>query len=262
MASVKSGSVTYFAGSFTTINGVSANRIAKYNGTYSALGTGTNGTIRNMVMIGSDLYVAGSFTEAGGVPANGLAKWDGSTWSAVAVEPEWSLGYLYDLAVYNSELYVATAPTTVNGFPASSLIRYQPTGALEQGSFAGISLSSDPSTGDVFLQYSSPTEMKLRTLSGSTWSAPTSWSAEQLTCPSFSYDDVSGEKLLYWIENALVRRLHYSGGSWDSGSNLTPAGTKTSCLASDEKKAGGVVKVLLNDVTSATAKLFGRADSP
>ena len=81
-----SGSDLYAGGEFTTAGGVSANNIAKWNGSaWSALGTGMNGvsTVNALAVIGGDLYAGGYFTTAGGVRANNIAKWNGSVWSAL-----------------------------------------------------------------------------------------------------------------------------------------------------------------------------------
>jgi len=75
----------YAGGFFTTAGGVSANRIAKWNGSnWSALGLGVDGLARALTFDGmGNLYAGGDFTTAGGVSANRVAKWDGSNWSAL-----------------------------------------------------------------------------------------------------------------------------------------------------------------------------------
>lgn len=79
----------YAAGSFTTINGVAAAQIAKYDGaTWTALTTGLTGGAANVLLIdaGNNIYVGGSFTLAGGVANTpGIAKWNGTAWSALGV---------------------------------------------------------------------------------------------------------------------------------------------------------------------------------
>lgn len=79
----------YVGGFFTTINGVAANRIAKYNvstGVFSALGTGisSGSSTVNAIVIVPDgkVYVFGSFTQAGGVSRYNIAYWDGN-WHTV-----------------------------------------------------------------------------------------------------------------------------------------------------------------------------------
>lgn len=78
-----SGSL-YVGGQFTQAGGVSANYVAKWDGTsWSSLGSGVGGTVFALAAIGSDLYVGGGFTTAGSVAVNNIAKWDGTSWSAV-----------------------------------------------------------------------------------------------------------------------------------------------------------------------------------
>jgi hypothetical protein len=79
----------YAGGSFGTAGGVTATRIAKWNGSaWSTLGLGIvgGGTVYALVCDGSsDLYAGGSFTfaAAGGHTASEIAKWNGSSWFAL-----------------------------------------------------------------------------------------------------------------------------------------------------------------------------------
>lgn len=75
----------YAIGAFTGVNGVAANRIAKYNGTsWSALGTGLDNTALDLYFANNgQLYVGGSFHTAGGVTVNHIARWDGLAWRVV-----------------------------------------------------------------------------------------------------------------------------------------------------------------------------------
>jgi hypothetical protein len=72
-------------GEFTTAGGVAANRIARWNGSsWSALGSGMNGSVTALTVLpNGDLVAGGSFTSAGGVAANRIARWSGSNWSAL-----------------------------------------------------------------------------------------------------------------------------------------------------------------------------------
>jgi hypothetical protein len=69
-------------GTFTSAGGVSANGIARWDGSsWSALGTGmTGGVVYTMVkalavLPNGDLVAGGSFSSAGGIPASGIARW-------------------------------------------------------------------------------------------------------------------------------------------------------------------------------------------
>jgi hypothetical protein len=80
------GPALYAGGRFTNAGGVSANTVAKWNGSsWSALGSGTNGHVNALTVFddggGPALYAGGEFTTAGGVAANYVAKWNGSSWS-------------------------------------------------------------------------------------------------------------------------------------------------------------------------------------
>ena len=104
------GQALYIGGRFTSVDGVPANRIARWNGTsWSAVGTGMLGSgstpsVNTMVTFddgtGPALYAGGqTFTTAGGVPANRVAKWNGTSWSAVG--DGFANGIVWKLAVYN-----------------------------------------------------------------------------------------------------------------------------------------------------------------
>ena len=77
------GNEVYVGGDFTSIGGVNANRIARWDGhRWTALGSGLDdGIVQAIAVSGSDLYVGGTFTTAGGVRVNRIAKWDGRRWS-------------------------------------------------------------------------------------------------------------------------------------------------------------------------------------
>ena len=80
-----SGPNLYAAGKFGTAGGVSASKIAKWNGSsWSALGSGlSGGNTYRLAVFSSNVYVAGNFTVAGGVVTNGIACWDGIRWKSL-----------------------------------------------------------------------------------------------------------------------------------------------------------------------------------
>ena len=126
-----SGTTIYAGGSFTTIGGISANRIAQLNGTtWSTLGSGPgNGVnpanlgdpcaVYALAVSGTDLFVGGVFAQASGVAsgfANNIVKWNGSTFSALSTGTTFCdgaciqiAGGVFALAVSGTDLYVGGA---------------------------------------------------------------------------------------------------------------------------------------------------------
>ncbi|MFN0244482.1 MAG: hypothetical protein ACKVWV_16460 [Planctomycetota bacterium] len=83
-----SGPALYAGGSFTSIGGVAAANIARWNGsTWTAIGSGTNAAVTALEVFdegtGPALYVGGGFTIAGGIQARQVARWNGASWSQV-----------------------------------------------------------------------------------------------------------------------------------------------------------------------------------
>jgi trimeric autotransporter adhesin len=93
----------HVGGFFTTAGGVSANRIARWDGnSWSALGDGMNASVLAFAEFddglggpGAALFAGGAFTHAGEVGADRIARWDGSEWSALGADDD-TLGPLND----------------------------------------------------------------------------------------------------------------------------------------------------------------------
>jgi hypothetical protein len=82
------GPVLVVAGGFVVAGGVSASRIAQWDGgAWSALGEGLEGGAYALAVFddggGPHLYAGGDFLTAGGLDAHGIARWDGETWSTI-----------------------------------------------------------------------------------------------------------------------------------------------------------------------------------
>ncbi len=76
------GNTLYAAGSFTNVNGVTANGLARWDGT-SWSGVGFSGLAYALAVDGNNLYVGGIYTNAGGVTTTNIGYWDGSLWHAL-----------------------------------------------------------------------------------------------------------------------------------------------------------------------------------
>ncbi|MEM7053399.1 MAG: hypothetical protein AAF446_02510, partial [Pseudomonadota bacterium] len=126
------GTELYVGGFFTQASGAAANRIAVYDTTasgdvgWSALGSGVNGPVFALAVIGPDLYAGGFFTQAGGAAANRIAVYDTSQtgdagWSALGSGVN---GPVFALVATGSELYVGGQFTQAGGVAASSIAVY------------------------------------------------------------------------------------------------------------------------------------------
>ncbi|MFH0980928.1 MAG: hypothetical protein V2A79_05255, partial [Planctomycetota bacterium] len=122
------GPALYAGGRFTTAGGVTANWIAKWNGTqWSALGSGMNTLVYALTVFddgtGPALYAGGGFTTAGGVAANRIAKWDGTQWSALGSGMQ---GYVQALTVFDDGTGPAlyAAGTTAGGVHSYGIARW------------------------------------------------------------------------------------------------------------------------------------------
>lgn len=124
------GPALFAAGSFTTMGGVPALRIARWDGTtWSALGAGLDGVVHALAAFddgrGAALYAAGEFTLAGGLPANRVARWDGASWEPLGDGLD---GYAKALAVYDDgrgpALFVGGAFLHAGGVAANRIARW------------------------------------------------------------------------------------------------------------------------------------------
>jgi trimeric autotransporter adhesin len=127
-----SGSTLYAGGDFTKAGSVSANYIAKWNGSaWSALGSGISGSgndgggpvVYALAMLGTNLYAGGEFSSAGGLSASSIAKWNGSSWSAMG--SGMSVGNSYASYVYaltsGTNLYAGGIFTMAGGAPTDGV---------------------------------------------------------------------------------------------------------------------------------------------
>jgi hypothetical protein len=164
-----SGPALYIGGRFTSVDGVPASRIARWNGTsWSAVGAGVTGagvapSINTMVTFddgtGPALYVAGqAFTSAGGVPANRVAKWDGKEWSAVG--DGFANGIVWQLAVFNDgdgdKLYAFGTFTASGATPLERMARWngtswEPFATANSTVFGALVLPGETGEGDTLI---------------------------------------------------------------------------------------------------------------
>jgi hypothetical protein len=172
-----SGSNVYVGGSFNNAGDISANYIAKWDGTtWSTLGSGMNGFVLALAIAGNgDLYAGGNFSTAGGVSANRVARWDGSTWSPVGSGTN---GTVRDLEISGTDVYASGDFTAAGGGSASKIAKWDGSGWSALGSgmndrvtAIALSGSGDLYAGGRFTTAGGVPANKIAKWNGSGWSA-------------------------------------------------------------------------------------------
>jgi hypothetical protein len=116
-----SGSV-YVGGGFTIIGDAPAQGVAKWDGRkWLSLGSGLNGDIRALAVLGTNVYVGGLGLQ---IPGSGnpcpILKWNGSTWRTPGFFYNASDASINALAISGNDLYAAgafwTSPFLTNTF--------------------------------------------------------------------------------------------------------------------------------------------------
>ena len=99
-------------GSFITAGDIEARYIAAWDGsTWSAMGSGMNGSVIALAVCDDKLVAGGAFRTAGGDTVNDIAAWDGTTWSPLGsgISKYSAVGAL---TVYDSKLIAGGSFTT------------------------------------------------------------------------------------------------------------------------------------------------------
>ncbi len=85
------------------------------------LGSGVNGAVLALAVLGNDLYVGGVFTNAGGVNVRSIAKWNGSSWSDVGGGV---IGQVMSFAVIGNDLYVGGVFSAAGNISANNIAKW------------------------------------------------------------------------------------------------------------------------------------------
>lgn len=168
--------VLHVGGSFTAIGDISANRIARWDGTnWSTFGSGLNGDVNAIAVDGANVYAGGSFTDASGTPVNNIAMWDGNEWQDMGGGIE---GTVNSLALGNGGLYAGGAFTNAGGVGVWGLGFWDGSGWTDVGGgFFGATINvlsllvdgSDVIAGGRLIAVGAGTYTNLARWDGTTW---------------------------------------------------------------------------------------------
>lgn len=154
----------YVTGDFSTIGGVAANSIARYDpvaGTFSALGTGLSNTGSRLFIDPQGLvYVGGNFATADGVTVNNITYWNGTTFVALGSGGTKGVNNsVFGITMDASgNLYVAGQFTQAGGGAAAAIAKLTPAGTwsalgtgLTGGAGVGFGLATALNGEDIYV---------------------------------------------------------------------------------------------------------------
>ncbi len=122
----------YIGGTFTQVNGIVRNRLARINadGSLHAFNPNLDGDVSSLVIDGTgNLYAGGAFSTVGGITRNYMCQFD-NTGVLTSFNPDMNY-YIYALALDASgNLYAGGAFSTVGGITRNNLCKFDNTGAL------------------------------------------------------------------------------------------------------------------------------------
>lgn len=144
------GTDMYAIGSFDSINGIAASKVAKFDGSsWSAIDTtkwGSGGGVNSAVFYNGDLYIAGSIWNWDNSILT-IAKWNGSSWVALGSGIMGPLAYAKNLVVYQGELYASGSFLTNYGNADYNIQRWD--GSTWKAVGGGVTGSTPTSNGQI-----------------------------------------------------------------------------------------------------------------
>lgn len=134
----------YAGGAFTTVDGITVNGIAKWNGTtWSAMGSGftsPNAVVYAITMYGGQIYAGGYFTTSGSTTVNNIARWDGTAWQPLSTGMSTTgfYDFVSSFATFGGDLYVGGEFSKAGTITAKNIAKWNGTVWSTLGLFGGI----------------------------------------------------------------------------------------------------------------------------
>ena len=143
------GTDLYIGGNFTNANGTSVNRICKYDTSpanttniFTALGSGVNGVVSSMCLVGtSDLYIGGFFTTANGTNVNNVCKFNTSPANTTNTFTALGTGFnsaVNTMCLVGKDLYIGGQFTTANGTNVNRICKFDTSPANTTNTFTAL----------------------------------------------------------------------------------------------------------------------------
>ncbi|MBW8050132.1 MAG: T9SS type A sorting domain-containing protein [Cytophagales bacterium] len=217
--------ILYAGGGFTTAGGVSANNIAKWDGTsWDSLGSGLNSGVQALAIYNDTLYAAGSFTLAGGISAKYIAKWNGTSWDSVGTGMD---SDVMTLAVYNNTLYAGGFFSTAGGVSAPTIAKWDGSNWSSVGTGTNLfvlslaALNTVLYVGGLFTTAGGVSAINIAQWNGTSWDSLGSglgdpFADQVLAIDSFNGEVYAGGTFINSGAMSIYRIARWNGASWDS----------------------------------------------
>ena len=260
-----SGPALYAGGNFSSIGGVAAANLARWNGSaWTALGAGIAGGVRALCVHddgqGAALYVGGSFASAGGVLAANVARWSGGTWSALGSGTNGEVDALCSASLGGtSALFAGGAFSSAGSLNCSRIARFSAGswsalgGGAQGGDVSALALHDDGSgpalwAGGSFSSMGTSLARGVARWDGSSWHAPAS-GVDNSVRAFVRHDDGSGAALYAGgfftrAGDAVVKSIaRWRSGAWGA-------------LAPQDLALDGAVRALVGRTGPGGPELF------
>lgn len=226
----------YIGGEFTSVQGMPANGIAKWNGTsWTALGSGIIGSIRSIAIIGNDIYVGGDFNSpvSDGLARN-VAKWNGTTWTRMNNGLGGGTHIIRSVFVYNNEVFATGGFNTADGSPTTGTAKWDGTAWVAVGTGAPMGNHAVVKDGIVYVG-----TIGMMTWDGTNWSTMSgiSGTVESLAFSGSDLYAVGSPN----IGSGAINVAKWNGTAWTSMGSFSSGIMNTVAIHDGELYVGGSI---------------------